>query len=191
MKISPCTLVSEEDYLRLEASSPFKSELVAGTIYAMTGASLRHNVIAGNVFSVLRAHVRGSPCRAFVSDAKLRVAKFSSYYYPDVMVTCDPRHQSVSSADTTVETPRLLVEILSTSTEATDRREKLQAYRSLPSLREYMLISQESASIEIHRRQGDIGWQVITLSPGDPVELTSVELLTDFAAIYEESGVEL
>lgn len=191
MKIAPCTLVSEDDYLQLEASSPCKSEFVAGNIYAMTDASLRHNVIAGNVFSILRAHVRGSPCRTFMSDAKLRVAKFSSYYYPDVMVTCDPRHQSVSSADSVIDTPRLLVEILSISTEATDRREKLQAYRSLPSLLEYVLVSQESPVIEIHRRQGDIGWQIITPSPGDPVELASVELLTNFVAIYEESGVAL
>lgn len=127
MKIAPCTLIAESDYLQLEASSPFKSEFVAGHIYAMTGASLRHNVIVLNLAALLRAHLRGSPCRTFMSDAKLRVAKFSSYYYPDVMVTCDPRHQRVSSTDTVIETPRLLVEILSASTEATDRREKLQA----------------------------------------------------------------
>ncbi len=191
MKIAQHTEVSEEDYLRLEAASPFKSEFVSGHIYAMTGASLRHNVIAGNIFAILRAHLRGSPCRAFMSDAKLRVAKFNSYYYPDVMVTCDPRYQRVSPGDSMIEAPRLIVEILSTSTEATDRREKLQAYRSLPSLLEYALVSQEAAAIEIHRRQGDIGWQIITLSPGDPVELSSVELTTDFATLYDESGVDL
>lgn len=75
------------------------------------------------------------------------------------MITCDPRHQNITPADTVIETPWLVVEILSNSTEATDRR------------------------------QGDIGWQIITLSPGDPVELNSVEILTDFAAIYEESGL--
>jgi len=191
MKIAQHAQISEEDYLRLEAVSPFKSEFVSGHIYAMTGASLRHNVIAGNIFAILRAHLRGSPCRAFMSDAKLRVAKFNSYYYPDVMVTCDPRYQRVSPGDGMVDAPRLIVEILSTSTEATDRREKLQAYRSLPSLLEYVLISQELAAIEIHRRQGDIGWQIITLSPGDPVEFSSVELTTDFAALYDESGVDL
>lgn len=191
MKIAQHQQLSEEDYLRLEAASPIKNEFVAGNIYAMTGASLRHNVIVGNIFAILRAHVRGSPCRTFMNDAKLRVAKLNSYYYPDVMVTCDPRHQTVSSGDTLVETPRLIVEVLSASTEATDRREKLQAYRSLPSLLEYVLVSQEEAMIEIHRRQGDIGWQIITLSPGDPVELSSVELVTDFAALYDESGVTL
>ena len=190
MKIASYSQVSEEDYLTLEAQSPIKHEYLAGDIYAMTGASLRHNVIAGNIYTVLRAHLRGSPCRTFMSDAKLRVAKLNRYYYPDVMVTCDPRHQNVSAADSVIETPRLVVEILSTSTEATDRREKLLAYRSLPTLLEYVLVSQNEANIEIYRRQGDIGWQIITLSPGDPVELSSVEILTNFAAVYEESGLE-
>ncbi len=191
MKVATYRQVSEEEYLTLEAQSPVKNEYVAGTIYAMTGASLRHNVIAGNIYSLLRAHLRGSPCRTFMSDAKLRVAKMRSYYYPDVMVTCDPRHQSVTSNDSVVDTPLLVIEILSGSTEATDRREKLLAYRSLPSMLEYVLISQDEALIEIHRRQGDIGWQIITLTPGDPVELGSVELSTDFSAVYEESGLEL
>lgn len=189
MKIASYSQVSETEYLALEAQSPIKHEYVAGGIYAMTGASLRHNVITLNIAALLRAHLRGSPCRTFMSDAKLRVAKLNSYYYPDVMVTCDTHHQNVTPADTVIETPRLVVEILSTSTEATDRREKLLAYRSLPSLLEYMLVSQNEASIEIHRRQGDIGWQIITLTPGDPVELSSVEITTDFAAIYEESGL--
>ena len=191
MKIAIYTQTSEDEYLRLEALSPFKSEFIAGNVYAMTGASLRHNVIALNFATILRAHVRGSPCRTFMSDAKLRIAKFSSFYYPDVMVTCDVRHQSVSSDDSVIDTPRLIVEVLSASTEATDRREKLQAYRSLPSLLEYVLVSQLAPAIEIHRRQGDIGWQIISLVAGDPVELSSVDLCTDFASIYDESGLEI
>ena len=183
--------VSEDVDLRLEAVSPVKSEFLAGIVYAMPDASLRHNVITSNIALLLRAHLRGSLCRVFMAEVKLRVAKFNSYYYPDVMVTCDPRYQAVSSGDTLIETPRLIVEVLSASTEATDRREKLQAYRSLPSLQEYVLVSQETATVEIHRRQGVFGWQIITLSPGDPVELSSVELVTDFATLYDESGVTL
>jgi Uma2 family endonuclease len=191
MQIAHEYAMSEDDYLALEARSPERHEYVLGNVYAMTGASLRHNIIAGNVYSVLRAHLRGSPCRTFMSDAKLRVAKTKSYYYPDVMVTCDPRHQSVEPGDTVVDTPRLVVEVLSERTEATDRREKLLAYRSLPSLQEYVLIAQEEARIEIHRREGDIGWQIITLTPGDPVAFASVEWAADFATVYEESGIEL
>lgn len=191
MHIAAYAQISEEDYLALEAHSPVRHEYVEGSIYAMTGASLRHNVIVGNIFALLRAHVRGSPCRTFVNDAKLYVAKSRAYYYPDVMVTCDERHQSVGTADMVVETPRVVVEVLSTGTEGTDRREKLQAYKSLPSLQEYMLVSQEEARIEIHRRNGDIGWEIVTLIPGDPVELKSLEFASDFAAIYEEAGLDL
>lgn len=191
MSIVANSYTSEADYLAMEAQSPVRHEYVAGQIYAMTGASLRHNVIALNLATALRTHLRGSPCRAFFSDARLHIAKQQSYYYPDVMVTCDPRHLQLTSADTLIETPRLIVEVLSISTEATDRREKLLAYRSLPSLLEYVLVSQEAPRIEVHRRQGDIGWEVVILSPGDAVEFASVELRTDFAAIYEESGLAL
>lgn len=189
MKTAEYTKVSEEDYLALEARSPVRHEYVAGDVYAMTGASLRHNVIALNIAALLRAHLRGTPCRAFVADAKLRIAKAGAYYYPDVMVTCDPRHLTVSSDDQVVEAPKLVIEVLSTSTEAVDRREKLIAYRGIPSLLEYVLVAQDEAKIEIHRRHGDIGWEIVTLTPGDPVELKSVELISDFPAVYEETGL--
>ena len=191
MKLADETCLSEAEYFARELQSPGRNEYVAGQVYAMTGASLRHNVIALNIAALLRQHLRGSPCRTFMADAKLRIAKMQSIYYPDVLVTCDPKHQRVGVADHVVDTPRLVVEVLSESTAGTDRREKLLAYKSLPSLLEYVLVSQDEALIEIHRRSGDIGWQIITLTPGDPVELSSVELTTSFPAIYEESGLAL
>lgn len=191
MPVAQSDFISEEDYLACEAQSSVRHEYVSGGMYAMTGASLRHNVITLNIASLLRTHLRGTPCRTFVNDAKLRVAKAGAYYYPDVMVTCDPRHQSVGTTDTVVEAPRLVIEVFSESTEGTDRREKLLAYKSLPSLIEYVLVSQGEAKIEIHRRKGDIGWETVTLVPGDPVEFQSLELTTDFPAVYEESGLEL
>ena len=191
MQTAQYTQISEEEYLAFEAQSPARHEYVAGSIYAMTGASLRHNVITLNFASLLRAHVRGSPCRTFMNDAKLRIAKTGAYYYPDVMVTCDPRVLCVDTTSSVVDAPRLIVEVLSASTEGTDRREKMQAYRTLPSLQEYVLVSQENPLIEIHRRTGDIGWEIVTLSPGDPVELNILEFVSDVAAIYEESGIEM
>lgn len=189
MKLALQTYLSEDQYLAQEQHSRQRSEYVAGQVYAMTGASLRHNFIAGNIYSLLRQHLRGTPCRTFMADAKLRVAKRQSIYYPDVMVTCDPRHQQIGAQEYVIDTPRLVVEVLSESTAGTDRREKLQAYRSLPSLQEYLLVSQDEALIELHRRSGDIGWDIITLTPGDPIALHSVELETDFASVYEESGL--
>lgn len=189
MQTAEYTKVSENEYLALEARSPVRHEYLAGDVYAMTGASLRHNVITLNIAALLRAHLRGTPCRTFVADAKLRIAKVSAYYYPDVMVTCDPRHLTVGSDDLVVEAPKLIVEVLSASTEGTDRREKLIAYRGIPSLQEYVLVAQDEAKIEIHRRHGDIGWEIVTLSPGDPVELKSLEFASDFATVYEETGL--
>lgn len=191
MKLANATYVSEAEYLALELHSPQRHEYVAGSIYAMTGASLRRNIITLNIATLLRQHLRGSPCRTFMADAKLRVARKESIYYPDVLVSCDPRYASLGRTEQVIDTPRLIVEVLSESTAAIDRREKLQAYKSLASLSEYVLVSQDEAQIEIHRRSGDISWQIITLSPGDPVELSSVALQTDFTAIYEESGLLL
>ena len=191
MKLAVHTPISEAQYLAQEQRSPARSEYVAGQVFAMTGASLRHNVIALNIATLLRQHLRGTPCRTFMADAKLRVAKLQSIYYPDVMVTCDPRYVQVGTADHLVDAPRLVVEVLRESTAGTDRREKMQAYRSLPSLLEYVLVSQDEPLVEVHRRNGDIGWDIITLGPGDPVEWASVQWQGDLALLYEESGLAL
>ena len=97
----------------------------------------------------------------------------------------------VGTADHLVDAPRLVVEVLRESTAGTDRREKMQAYRSLPSLLEYVLVSQDEPLVEVHRRNGDIGWDIITLGPGDPVEWASVQWQGDLALLYEESGLAL
>jgi Uma2 family endonuclease len=133
--------ISEEEYLHLEAQSPVRHEYVKGETFAMTGGTLRHNVIAGNLFAPLRAHLRNTPCRAFMTDVRVRVAKANAYYYPDVVVSCARDAQPVNLNSAEVEDAVLLIEVLSEGTEATDRREKLLAYRTLASLSEYALIS--------------------------------------------------
>ena len=189
MKTATYTTYSESDYLAYEAQSPVRHEYIAGEIFAMTGASIRHNVIAGNLFAELRTHLKGTPCRVLIEGVKLRLRKEQSYFYPDVMVTCEDRLQELDSQQQIVEAPLVVIEILSPTTEATDRREKLRAYRTLPSLKEYLLVSQEQAQVEIYRRRGDIGWDIITFEPGDTVELASVELQMPIADIYFEAGV--
>jgi len=180
--------VTPEDYLALEARSPVRHEYVDGQVFAMTGATLRHNVIAGNVFAALRAHLRHGPCRVFMSDAKLRVAQHNAYYYPDVMVSCDPRLRQLGANDAAVDAPVLIVEVLSEATEAIDRREKMLAYRTLASLQEYMLVSQGTPGVELFRRRGDVGWQAVRFEPGEKVDLASIGLTLEFSTIYE--GVE-
>ena len=105
------------------------------------------------------------------------------------MVTCEDRLQALDNQQQIVEAPIVVIEILSPSTEAIDRREKLRAYRTLPSLKEYLLISQDQAQVEIYRRRGDIGWDIITYEPGDTVEITSLELKLGMGDIYFESGI--
>ncbi|MDO9244394.1 MAG: Uma2 family endonuclease, partial [Rhodocyclaceae bacterium] len=112
--------VTPEDYLKLEAQSPLRHEYVAGGVYAMTGASIRHNVIALNLAAALRAHLKTSPCRVFMEGVKLHVARDNAYYYPDVMVSCDPRLEHLGADETAVDQPVVLIEVLSASTAGID-----------------------------------------------------------------------
>ena len=191
MKTAAYATLSESEYLTYEAQSPVRNEYIAGKIFAMTGASIRHNVIALNLASAIRAHLKGTPCRALIEGVKLRLRKEQSYFYPDVMVTCENRLQELDSKEQVVEEPLVVIEITSPSTEAVDRREKLRAYRTLPSLKEYLIVSQDQAQVEIYRRRGDIGWDIITYEPGDTVEISSLELKISMSDIYFESGIEM
>ena len=179
------TPLSEEDYLRLEAQSPVRHEYVNGEMFAMTGGTLRHNMIALNIASVLRTHLRDSPCRVFMNDVRVRVEKTNAYYYPDLLASCVRGAQPLDLNAATVHDPVLVMEVLSASTEATDRREKLLAYRTLVSLLEYVLISQDEARVEIHRRKGDLGWEKIEYAGLETVELTSVGLKIGMRDVYE------
>jgi Uma2 family endonuclease len=181
--------VSADDYLALEARSPARHEYVAGRIYAMTGASLRHNILAGNFFALLRMHLKASPCRVFIEGVKLHVTRDNAYYYPDVIVSCDPRLQEISSDSVAIDQPVVLIEVLSASTEGVDRREKFFAYRKLASLKEYVLVSQDKLEVELFRRQGDVGWERCVFSSGDTVQLTSLEFSCALAEIYDGSGL--
>lgn len=179
------TPMSEDEYLRLEARSPVRHEYVHGEVFAMTGGTLRHNVIALNLATALRAHLRSTPCLAFINDVRVRVAKSNAYYYPDLLVSCGQGANAIDLTSVSVDDPILIIEVLSDTTEATDRREKLLAYRTIASLLEYVLVSQDQARVEIHRRRGDIGWEKIEYSGVEIVELTSVKFTIGMRDIYE------
>jgi Uma2 family endonuclease len=181
--------ISPEDYLQLEAQSPLRHEYVAGGIYAMTGASLRHNIIALNLASALRSHLKASPCRVFIEGVKLHVTRDNAYYYPDLIVSCDPRLQTITGDSVAIDQPTVLVEVLSASTEGVDRREKFLAYRKLASLKEYVLVQQEKIEIELFRRQGDVGWEHCVFSAGDELSLISLDFRCALSDVYEGSGL--
>jgi len=174
--------LSEQDYLRVELSSEMRHEYVDGEVYAMAGAGEAHNLIAGNVFAKLREFMRGGPCRVFISDMKLHVKTWKAYYYPDVMVTCDP----ADSQSHFKEQPVLVVEVLSPSTESTDRREKMLAYRTLSSLREYVLIAADKRQVEIYRRDERDEWQLAVTRDGESLLLESVACRLTPDEIYED-----
>lgn len=188
MKLAIADRISEEDYLAGERVSAVKHEYVAGEVFAMAGASKMHVTIAGNIFSALRVHLRGKPCRAYMSDMKVRVKASSAYYYPDVSVTCSPRDLAVDAPAYYIEAPCLIAEVLSDSTERVDRREKLLAYQQIDSLDDYLLIDQDKREVEHYRRVAD-GWQRDILGPGDTLVLPGLKLELTIDQIYEDSGI--
>jgi len=188
MQLAEKPTLSEAGYLAFEETSPLRHEYVGSEAYAMSGGTLRHNRISLNAASLLLARLAGKPCQVFMSDVKLHVARDSAYYYPDVMVACAEQASAANDAQV-VSDPLLVVEVLSPSTEATDRREKLHAYRRLPALQEYALISQDTQQVEIYRRQVDIGWLYITYEPGDTVEFASVGVTLPIAELYAGTDV--
>ena len=176
--------VTPEEYLQLEAASDSKHEYINGEIYAMAGATDTHVTIALNIAVMLRSHLRGSGCRVFISDMKVRIETKSRFYYPDVMVTCELKDRENS---TYKQFPRLIIEVLSDSTEAFDRGDKFADYQSLPSLQEYVLINTKKARIECFRRTEEGLWLLQFYELEDSqFKLTSVDFTSKISDVYEE-----
>lgn len=155
----PIPWVSPDEYLARERQSPFRSEYHDGDVFAMTGASFPHNVIAANLVGELRQRLKASPCQTVQSDLRVRIAPPNAYVYPDVAVACPPIELEDAQGDTLLN-PVLIVEVLSDSTEAYDRGRKFACYRQIPSLREYLLVSQHEARVDHFRRAGDGTWNL-------------------------------
>ena len=182
MQQAKLAYLSVEDYLHFEQRGEIRHEYVDGQLYAMAGTTRRHNQISANLVHHLRAAVRGTPCRAYFSDIKVRVEFGNCFYYPDVIVGCDP----ADDHELYLTCPCLIVEILSPSTEAIDRREKLFAYRTLPSLREYVLVASEERKIEVFRRDAAGEWSLTTLEAGDELQLECLSATLSLNEIYED-----
>ena len=172
-------LISVAEYLEGEREAEVRHEYVAGKVYAMACASDRHNRIALNVAAALNSQLGAGPCETFISDMKLYVAP-DVFYYPDVMVACDdPIADSYFRRH-----PVLLVEVISPSTERNDRNEKLLAYKSIPSLQEYVIVYQDETHVDVHRRTAE-GWTAEEFSHlEDEVILNSISLTLTIADIY-------
>lgn len=179
----PMTL---EEYLQFEEHSRIRHEYIAGEIFAMTGVTKRHNRIAGRVYHAFANHLKGGPCDAYISDVRvtLQVNRDTHVYYPDVMVVCDRD----PNEDRYIANPKLIVEVLSTSTAGVDRHEKRVAYRGIAVLEEYVLIAQDAIEITVLRRAQN--WEPQILESRDSVlELRSIGLPLALERIYEGETV--
>ena len=172
-----------EEYLALEESSSDRHEYVAGQIYAMSEPLQPHKLISGNVFAALHAHLRGTPCRPYIDKTRVHIrARGDEYlYYPDILVACG---QALDENGCFIDEHRLVMEVMSRSTERIDRREKAFTYRELPSIQEIVLISQRSALVTVYRRNEDWAPAVVA-SLEEALELKSINLVLSLQQIYE------
>ncbi len=148
-----------EQYLETDRRAQFKSEYLNGEIFAMAGASRAHNLIAGNTFIALSLQLRTQPCETYMNDMRVQTSPAGLYTFPDVVVVCGPPEFRDDHADTLLN-PTVIVEVLSPTTEAFDRGEKLAQFRRLLSLSDYLLVSQTQASVEHYTRLPDGPWQL-------------------------------
>ena len=174
--------VSVADYLASEETSEVRHEYLGGMVYAMAGGTRPHNQIAQNLAFNLRQQLKGGPCKIYMSDIRVnfQIRDDEYYYYPDIVVTCDPR----DTHERFVRFPKLIVEVSSPSTKRVDRREKFLAYTTIESLEEYILVPQMGSGFTVFRRAN--GWRVekITGENAD-LPLNSLQVTLPRAAVYE------
>jgi Uma2 family endonuclease len=177
------TYISPEEYLEGEKISLVKHEYIQGQVYAMAGASDAHNLVTGSFYSLLRNHLRGKGCLPYTGDMKAQIDARNIYYYPDILVTCDPRDRSFEYFK---RYPCLIIEVLSDSIEAFDRGDKFSDYRHLETLQEYVLVKQDRHSIDCFRRNEQGRWELHAFVEGDEVELKSIDFSCVIASLYED-----
>jgi Uma2 family endonuclease len=137
MPLAEKIILTAEEYLKGEETADCKHEYQNGGVWAMAGATDNHVTIAGNLFVLLKQQLKNSPCRTYISDMKVQVEKADAYFYPDVMVTCNPKDQTNTLYK---QHPLFIAEVLSPSTEGFDRGNKFNANRQLDCLQTYWLI---------------------------------------------------
>jgi len=179
------TGLSEQDYLEFERSSPIRHEYADGEIFAMSGGTMEHSAVAANVISELRSGLLGRGCRVLTSDMRIKIPATGRYVYPDASVVC-ARPEFVDEKRDTLLNPRLIIEVLSDSTEAYDRGDKFAQYRSVASLEEYVLASQKEPKLEVFARQADGSWVLRIYGPGERAVLASIECVIEVDRVYTD-----
>jgi Uma2 family endonuclease len=187
------SFLTPAEYLQYEQDSPIKHEYIDGEVYAMAGTTDTHNIIALNLATLIRNHLRGTNCRIFFADIKASIEAKNCFYYPDLLITCNPEDRETS---TYKRFPKLIIEVLSSATvraasafaEAFDRGDKFNDYQTLPSLEEYILVNSKRQRIEIFRRQENNIWTFETYSTAQPqITIHSINLELAIGDVYEDT----
>lgn len=179
-------LISAQEYLEGERFSEVRHEYIGGRVYAMAGASDDHNRIALNIASELHQRLRGKRCEAFINDMKLKLAQFDTFYYPDVLVLCDPTDKAKHFR----ERPTVVFEVLSPETERIDQNEKRQAYAAIDSLKAYVLVAQDRLEATLLRKTDEGAWTTEILRGRDAVlKLPEIGVEIPFERIYERTSL--
>lgn len=174
--------MSYAEYLAAEAASPVKHEFLRGDVFAMAGGTPEHGRLAANMIYELRRALEGRPCVVLTSDVRVRIRATDRSTYPDVSVVCGRIEPAADDPDA-IGNPVVIVEVLSDSTEADDRGEKFAHYRRLPSLVEYVLVSQRAPRIEVYRREGN-RWALTEAAAGESLTLESIGASIAVDAVY-------
>lgn len=168
------TLLSPDEYLAFERKSETKHEYFAGEIFAMVGASKRHNLVTANLIRVLGNQLLNRPCNVYPSDMRVKVSATGKYTYPDVVVACDEEKFDDAEKDTLLN-PVVIIEVLSESTEAYDRGRKFEQYQHIESLTDYLLVAQEPHRVEQYVRQSNSDWRYSEFhDAGDVVKISVI-----------------
>ncbi len=184
MSSLPITKLTAEQYLAQERRAEFRSEFYRGEMFAMAGASRAHNVISGNIFAKFHNQFNDRDCEVYQGDMRVKVRATGLYVYPDVVVACENPKFEDKELDTLLN-PRVLCEVLSNSTERYDRGTKWRHYQSLPSLRDYLLVSSSAAFVERFTRTNEDHW-IYAAYEGEhcTIDIESISCQLDLKEIY-------
>jgi Uma2 family endonuclease len=186
MSSQPKSRFTPEEYLALERQAEYKSEYFAGEMFAMVGASRKHNLIATNIITAIGQQLKKKPCEIYTSDMRVRVPATGLYTYPDVVVACGEPEFEDEHVDTLLN-PTLIIEILSPSTASYDRIKKFGYYRTIESLSEYLLLAQDEYKVEQYVKQADSRWLLSDISSlAGMLELSSIQCTLALADVYDK-----
>ena len=179
------SVMSVEDYLVLNRNSKdTRYEYLDGEIRMLAGGSPDHSIIIANLTAAIKGSLKGSQCRVYNSDVQLKLSE-KRYVFPDVTISCDERDRNQKEM---IRHPRVVVEVLSPTTEATDRGKKAAYYRACPTIQEYVMVDSEEIFVEVHRRE-EGRWTINTFELGDTITLESLDIQFPIEDAYEGASL--